>query len=326
MTAGLVLLLFVAGDSAPPRPPKEHWTAPRLGDRPIEVAVQPPSVFGPKSSLKLGAVGALGGAGGGIGGGEGAAASTGLCAHFGVTTTTGTGVVDEGHDDGGRVSGVLAVPAPVPAPMPVLLADGAGLGAADVRPWLAALDGRPLAERGLPREADCDRLTIKLIMLSVSSACGAGLMAVKGEAERLLLTNRAVSAREVDEPAAAVPLRPWPEAALSACASAPPLERPSNGDLHVVKEMRRERLVNDSFTFLPANVDGTSFPLPSGLAFFGVGTTNLLSAVLASRFRPFPTRGVRAFAVSGVSAAQESPSISSISGRARSSWSDGEIP
>lgn len=65
----------------------------------------------------------------------------------------------------------------------------AGALAGVLRPVLSAADARPAAlfERGRPRDEPCDLLTIRLMLRRVSRECWAGLMGLKGEAERFVL-------------------------------------------------------------------------------------------------------------------------------------------
>jgi hypothetical protein len=219
-----------ARESAPPKPPNEHCTAPRLAGRAPPMTPPPASSgLGAKSSWsdcpapdgKSAAAGAAGG--GRIGGGVGPRP---LCSACSDAHGASAGCTDDGRDDG-RITGV--------EPEPVV---GAGLGAAEPRPCEAAEPDRDLVARGVVEGAA--RLTIRLIFCSVSSDCGAGLIAEKGEAERRLLccTKGVVSARAVDEPAVAAG-RALEEASQK---KAPPREepgRPPKGKL--VNEMRREK-------------------------------------------------------------------------------------
>ena len=244
----LIVAGTVTGERAPPKPPNEHWTAPRLAGRPATCATMPPAGmsvvagdFGPKSWLSDGVDGACG-AGGAIGSGDGVERGRCRMALAGgvLTTVAGPirGVVDAGCEE------MRAI-------------DEEGLGAVERMP--AALDGRPAVvagpDRGRPRWAvGCVWFTIRLIFWSVLKACGTGLMVEKGEAERLLFMKGVVSARAVEEPVAPSTLM---------LPSEEPGRPPKGG---VVKEMRRVRPESEVL----ARAGRSS---PPGLAFFGVGTT-----------------------------------------------------
>jgi len=195
----------------------------------------------------------------------------------------GRGVVDEGRGVAVEGRGVLD------------RERGAGLGVFDERPPPRELGGRPAAERGRPRVDACTRFTMMLMLRRVSSEPAGGLIAVKGEAERVFRLNgddeRAPSASLT-----ASPLAPASASLLRANCASWPVGEGAVKDTRLARERDRGRGWGCWHEVIGS-------PVP----FVGVGTSNsdpsrfmespVLVRVLAAA--PFPRNPLSSLGVRG---------------------------